>query len=78
MEWNKELDDYFYNQNLYNAGVDRGLEQGFSQGIASNQRDMIWGLNENHVSLDVIAKSAKLTIKEVKKIINEQKKVFAK
>ena len=78
MDWNKEIDDYFYNQNLYNAGVDRGLEQGLEQGIASNQRDMIWGLNENHVSLDVIAKSAKLTISEVKEIINEQKKVFAK
>ena len=70
MEWNKELDDYFYDQNLYNAGIDRGIEQ--------NQRDMIWGLNENHVSLDIIAKSAKLTISEVKKIINEQNNAFAK
>ena len=48
-----------------------GLREGREEGRAENRKEMIINFNNNNVPIDVIAKSANLTIDEVKKIINE-------
>ncbi len=49
----------------------RGLKDGRQAGIKENQREMIISLHNNGVPVDIRSKSAKLTIEETKKIINE-------
>ena len=42
------------------------------QGIEQNKKEMVLNLYHNGVSLDIIAKSANLTIDEVKAIIEKE------
>ena len=54
-------------------GIQQGIEQGIQEGIEQNRIQMIIDLNNNGVPLDIISKSSKLSIDEVKKIIEENK-----
>ena len=51
-------------------GRAEGINLGRAEGIASKERDMVISLNEQHVSLDIIAKAAKISINKVKQIID--------
>ena len=52
-------------------GINIGRSEGLTLGRAEQQRDMVISLNEQHVSLDIIAKAAKISINKVKQIIND-------
>ncbi len=57
------------NEIRYNDGFKKGLEQG----ILQNKQEMVISLYKNGVTLDIIAKSANLSIDEVKDIIKKNK-----
>ena len=50
-----------------------GLSIGRKEGIAEKERDVVINLNEQNVSLDVIAKACKLSLSKVKSIINNSR-----
>ncbi len=52
-------------------GINLGRAEGLTLGRAEQQRDMVISLNDQHISLDVIAKAAKISINKVKQIIND-------
>ena len=52
-------------------GLTLGRAEGINLGKSEQQRDMVISLNEQHISLDVIAKAAKISINKVKQIIND-------
>ena len=52
-------------------GINIGRAEGLTLGRAEQQRDMVISLNDQHISLDVIAKAAKISINKVKQIIND-------
>ena len=85
MIWNDKLDENLRKHDEYwngveqgieqgiQKGIQEGIEQGIQEGIEQNRIQMIIDLNNNGVPLDIISKSSKLSIDEVKKIIEENK-----
>ena len=57
-------------EGLTRAYHEKWNNEGRAEGIASKERDMVISLNEQHVSLDIIAKAAKISINKVKQIID--------
>ena len=55
-------------------GIELGKQEGIELGKQENKIEMIINLYHNRVSVETIAKSANLSIDEVKKIISEQEK----
>lgn len=64
MEWKEEYDEILSRIEEYQAAKYEGIEQ--------EKREMIVNLNKNHVSLETIAKSAKLSLARVKEILKEE------
>ena len=50
---------------------EEGLKEGREKGLAEGRAEMIINLNNNNVPIDVIAKSANLSLEKVSEIINE-------
>ena len=59
-------------------GIARGITQGKAQGIAETRREMVINLNNQGVSIDIISKASSLSISEIEKIINDNKKLIKK
>ena len=68
--WNKELDEYFRKSEDYEIGMLDGTDQ--------KEKEIVLNMNENNFSFKDIVKATKLSIDDVKKIINEKNRAFAK
>jgi len=84
-EWQKEKMDYLKEMARikdaedkghgqgFEQGLEQGLEQGFEQGIEKKERELVFNMHQNGISLDMISKCVGLDIYEIEKIINEAK-----
>jgi len=68
MVWDERIDEKLRNIDAYNGGKMEGMEKGKEE----IKKEIILSLKENNIPLDVIAKSVKLSVKEVRKIIDEK------
>ena len=64
MEWKEEYDEIISRFENYQAGKFDGQRE--------VKREMIVDMKENHVSLETIAKIAKLSLEQVKEILKEE------
>ena len=53
----------------YEKGFNAGKEEGFNAGIAQKEQEMVINLYNNNVPIEIISKSANLSIDEVNEII---------
>ena len=65
-------DEEFIRQEGYKDGLAEGHASGLAEGRNERQNEMIINLYKNGISLDLISKSANLSIEEVQKIINKK------
>ena len=72
--YDKEVEEHRFRKTLEKLCekdfVEKGRAEGINLGKKEQQRDMVISLNEQHVSLDIIAKAAKISINKVKQIID--------
>ena len=66
-------DQEFYFKKGKQEGIELGKQEGIELGKQENKIEMIINLYYNRVSVETIAKSANLSIDEVKKIISKGK-----
>ena len=75
MEWERQRTYDF--ENGKEAGIEIGKETGIEIGKEAQLIESVLGLHENKVSIEVIAKSLKLSEEKVKEIINSKVPVNA-
>ena len=68
MEWERQRAYDFAD------GKQEGLTEGFQQGAQQKEIEAILGFASNNVSEEIIAKSLKMTLEDVHKIIVDNKK----
>lgn len=69
-----------YNDGLHNAkeeGLEQGLEQGRQEGAQQKAIEAAKSFYENGVSIELIAKSLKMTVEQVEEIVKEKTPVKA-
>ena len=73
--YDKEVEEHRFRKTLEKLCekdfVEKGRVEGINLGKSEQQRDMVISLNEQHVSLDIIAKAAKISLNKVKQIIGD-------
>ena len=69
----RRMDQEEYFNNGLKEGIEQGIKQGIEQGILQKQKELVINFYNNKVPIEVIAKSANLTTKEVKSIIDNKK-----
>ena len=67
-------DEDFIRSESYDQGIQEGIEQGIQEGILQNQISIINNLFAKKMSLKNISEIVNLSVNDVKKIINNQKK----
>lgn len=83
MDKDEEANGRLYNREeelkrIYEGAIDRAKRRSYAEGIDQNRREMVIAMYNNNATLEFISSVSSLSISEIEKIINDNKKLIKK